>query len=75
MSSNKENSFWTVDYLKGNELINAEKAYYLKSNTLRSPMGLNVASFESNNDLNKFKQSDDQTISWAELISLVKAGW
>ena len=71
----QENSLWTVDFVKGDELINAEKAYYLKSNTLKSPMGLNVASFNTSGDLNKFRNNDDKIVSWVELISMVKAGW
>ena len=70
-----ENSLWTVDYTNENGLINAENSFYLKSASLKSPMGLNVASFGSLNDLKKFQNNEDKVISWLELLPIVKAGW
>lgn len=46
----KVKSFWVNEYGTGNELINAENAYYIKAESLKSPMGGNVAAFLQKED-------------------------
>jgi copper chaperone NosL len=40
-------SLWVMDYNKPGTFINAEKAWYHRSEEYRSPMGMNLAAFET----------------------------
>jgi len=72
---NKEeiHSLWVTDFSKPGNLINAEKSFYLKSEELQSPMGLNVSAFENMNELNEVKLKHDGIIlTWDELLNFAK---
>jgi len=70
------NSLWTVDYNNPGELIDAEKAIYLKSSAFHSPMGLNIASFSKESDMVKYKNNDSaQVLNWNGVIQTVKQKW
>ncbi|MBK7979018.1 MAG: nitrous oxide reductase accessory protein NosL [Ignavibacteriae bacterium] len=76
-SIDDENFFTLVtDYLNNNELINNKKAFYLQSENLRSPMGLNITAFSSQSDLKKFKEKyAGKELSWKEIIEYVNRKW
>lgn len=76
-SIDDENFFTLVtDYLNNNELINSKKAFYLQSENLRSPMGLNITAFSSQSDLKKFKEKySGKELSWKEIIEYVNRKW
>lgn len=76
-SIDDENFFTLVtDYLNNNELINSKKAFYLQSENLRSPMGLNITAFSSQSDLKKFKEKyEGKELSWKEIIEYVNRKW
>lgn len=69
-------SFWTINYANPGELIDAKKAFYIKSKILHSPMGLNVASFKTEPERQKFKTGeDDLKLNWNDVVRLVKTEW
>ena len=69
-------SFWTVDYISQGDLIDAKKAFYLRSVELHSPMGLNLAAFKDRNAVDKFIKSDsDKVISFSDVMEIVKKEW
>ena len=73
-----DENFYTLvtDYLNNNELINSKKAFYLQSENLRSPMGLNITAFSSQSDLKKFKEKyAGKELSWKEIIEYVNRKW
>lgn len=73
-----DENFYTLvtDYLNNNELINSKKAFYLQSENLRSPMGLNITAFSSQSDLKKFKEKySGKELSWKEIIEYVNRKW
>ncbi len=55
-----------VDFSKTEKLINAEKAYFLKSSEIKSPMASEVAGFESENEALK-KQWKATPLAWNDL--------
>lgn len=66
-------SMWVTDFSNPENLIDAEKAFYLKSDELKSPMGLNVCAFKNLEELNAVKQKHDGIIlKWNELLNFVK---
>ena len=61
-------SIWLVDYANPGKLIEAEKAVLLKSGTLRSPMGGNVAAFSSSAELEAVKKNNPgEVLSWKDV--------
>jgi copper chaperone NosL len=66
-------SFLVTDYSKPAELIDAKTAYYVHNDNVRSPMGLNVSAFKTEQDLNSFIETNGgKKLSWVEVIELVK---
>ncbi len=69
-------SFWTINYLKPGELIDATNAYYLKSPEYQSPMAFNTPSFKTKEDRDKsIKTNNDLPMNWNDLIEAVKKEW
>jgi copper chaperone NosL len=61
-------SIWLVDYANPGKLIEAEKAVLLKSGTLRSPMGGNVAAFSSSAALESVKKNNPgEILNWKDV--------
>ena len=50
--------YWVKDW-KTQEWVDARKAFYLQSSSLRSPMGLNITAFASRKDLEEVKMTYD----------------
>ncbi len=71
----KENysSVWVGNYANPGNIIDAEKALYLKNDELRSPMGLNVLAVENHDQFDKLqKEFGGQLVTWEDLFGLVK---
>lgn len=50
-------SLWVTDFVHPGTLINAQTAFYLESEMIRSPMGMNVAAFSVANDRDRAAMS------------------
>lgn len=62
-----------VDFSKPGQLIDASNAFYLKSGELRTPMGSEVAAFESKSSLDAHKkQVSGIFLAWGEVITQFK---
>ena len=60
-------SLWVTDY-KQETLVNATKAYYLKSKGVKSPMGANLSAYIMEEEAKKMQQEfDGEVLSWTEL--------
>jgi copper chaperone NosL len=61
-------SIWLVDYANNGKFIEAEKAMLLKSATLRSPMGGNIAAFSTPTALESVKKiNPGEVLTWKEI--------
>lgn len=61
-------SLWVEDFAHG-QLIDAAQAFYLKSDKLHSPMGLNVAAFATKESATALQGECPGTIlTWPELL-------
>jgi copper chaperone NosL len=57
--------FWINEYQSGNELVHAEKAFFVKTETLKSPMGGNTAAFSALDKATAFADSLHQMpVNW-----------
>lgn len=62
-----------IDYSQPEKLIAAGEAFYLKSDTIHSPMNSRIAAFESYATLEKYKKKWNAIyMSWGELIAQFK---
>lgn len=63
--------FLVTDYLNPSILIDAKKATFLSSQTIKSPMGANLTAFLSKKDAEKFVNTNvDKISNWNEIQSL-----
>ncbi len=71
LQESQVHSEYVNDFSMPGELIDLTKAYFLKSEVFRSPMGLNVLSFESKDSLEKIKMQNGGTeLSYQEVFKL-----
>jgi copper chaperone NosL len=67
---------WVTDFYNPNNLINLKSAFFLKSQKLRSPMGLNLSAFSKEDHLQTIRNEFGGTkISWIELAKYVSEEW
>jgi copper chaperone NosL len=67
--SNKDNLFLTVNIASPGTLIDARKAFFLNDKAFKSPMGANLASFESRQLAeNNLQSPDGKILTWEELL-------
>ena len=64
-------SFFVNDYTKDNTLIPAEQSYYLRGESINSPMRGNFAAFASDKDQDDFqKQLNAKTLTWEQVFTM-----
>jgi copper chaperone NosL len=67
----KIHSEWVNDFSNPGQLIDLTKAHFLYNDVIRSPMGLNVLSFSSKNDLIKTqKEYGGKELTYNEVMEL-----
>ncbi|HAC14661.1 MAG TPA: hypothetical protein DCE78_01770 [Bacteroidetes bacterium] len=69
-------SRWVPDFSNPDVWVEAEKAFYLHSDQLRSPMGMFLSAYETE-EAARVLQADygGQIISYDEVLKLVKTEW
>lgn len=73
LSKDNYTSVWVGNYANPGNIIDAEKALYLKNDELRSPMGLNVLAVENQEQYDKLqKEFGGESVTWKDLFGLVK---
>lgn len=61
-------SFYTGSYLKDQDLINAETAFFVTHESVKSPMGGNIAAFAYQEKADEYaKQYQARVLTWSEL--------
>lgn len=69
-------SMWVTDLKTAKSLINTKDAFYILSDNLRSPMGLNLSAFSKIEDLdNAISEFGGSKISWDEILNYVSDKW
>jgi copper chaperone NosL len=69
-------SIWTIDFKYPENFIDASKAWYLKSDLLKSPMGLNISSFANKSDAQNVRNVfPGKLINWEQVKNIVKKEW
>lgn len=69
-------SHWVPDFTNPDEWIRAEEAYFLHSETLRSPMGLYLSAYANRQTAEIFQQEyQGKIVNWNEVREIVRAEW
>lgn len=69
-------SMWVTEFSNKESFINTLDALFLKSEKLRSPMGLNLSAHKTLDDFNSVKSEfGGEKLSWDELLNYVKTEW
>lgn len=69
-------SRWVPDFLEKNVWIKAEDAIYLHSETLRSPMGLFITSYQKMDDARQMQRDyGGDILTYNDVLSLVRVRW
>jgi len=67
---------WVADFAQKGKLIPVEQAKFLVSEKIKSPMGLNIAAFSSEEDLEEAKRVfGGRVLTWEEVLQYVKERW
>jgi copper chaperone NosL len=62
-------NIYMLDFSQPGTLVPATESYFLKSETLRSPMGANIAAFRHEDSMKKFStQFPGETMRWDEAV-------
>ncbi len=69
-------SMWVTDFTDRENFVSVQKAFFIKSNELRSPMGLNLTAFSNEKDLMKsIKKYSGRSLTWEQLTNYVRVSW
>jgi copper chaperone NosL len=64
---------YVVNFLNPKEFLTAEDAYYVRSPQIRSPMGMNLSAYRSEEEARRTLQGKEgEVLSWNELRELIK---
>jgi copper chaperone NosL len=67
---------WSVDYNRPTKLLDAREAFYMRSDKLLSPMGVNIAAFGSKAEADSaYTRIGGDRMDWPEVVSLVRRLW
>lgn len=69
-------SKWVPEFLARDNWLRAEEAYYLHSETLRSPMGLYLTSYSSREDAEQMKaEYGGEIVNYQKVLEIVRSAW
>jgi copper chaperone NosL len=69
-------SMWVTDFESKGNFLNAHDAQFLRSDNLKSPMGLNLSAHKNHEKINSVKtEFGGDVLSWNELVNYVKSKW
>ncbi len=69
-------AMWVSDFAHKGKFIRVEDAKFLVSDRIRSPMGLNISAYSSEEDLKEaFRNFGGRIMSWKEVLNYVNEKW
>ncbi len=69
-------SLWVIDYGNPKHLIDAKKAYFLRSRSLPSPMAMFLTAFSDENQLKEtMKENEGKVYDWEGVMQLIAEEW
>ena len=69
-------SLWSVHFNQPGRMLNAKTACYLQSNSMMSPMSVNVSAYQSRAEAERMRQKHPgELLNWAQVLDFVKQKW
>ncbi|MFN7065992.1 MAG: nitrous oxide reductase accessory protein NosL, partial [Aquificaceae bacterium] len=64
---------YVVSFLNPKEFLEAERAFYVRSPDIKSPMGMNLSAYKSQEEARAIlRDKQGEILSWLELRELIK---
>jgi copper chaperone NosL len=74
VSEDRVRSLWVTDFARPGEWVPAGEAHFLRSETLRSPMGLNLSAYSRGEDAREMqREHGGEILSWEAVRDVVAA--
>lgn len=69
-------SLWSMHFGRPGRMLNAKTAFYLQSNSMMSPMALNLSAYPSRADAESMRQRHPGILlNWIEVLDYVRQKW
>ena len=69
-------SLWSVNFNQPGKMLNAKTACYLQSNSMMSPMSMNLSAYPSRAEAEKMREKHPgDLLNWAQVLEFVKQKW
>jgi copper chaperone NosL len=73
ITENDSEKFYICDFLNPGSFIEIGNSFFVHNNDFMSPMGLNVQTFSSQSEREKFvKENGGEKINWDDVVNMVK---
>jgi len=69
-------AMWVSDFAQKGKFISVDKAKFLISDKIKSPMGLNISAYENDEALQEaYRNFGGRILTWGEVLEYVKRKW
>ena len=69
-------SLWSVNFNQPGKMVNAKTACYLQSNSMISPMSINLSAYSSRVEAGMMREKHPgDLLNWSEVLQFVKEKW
>ena len=69
-------SLWSMHFSQPGRMLNAKTAYYLQSNSMLSPMAINLSAHQSKAEAERIRQEHPgELLNWTQVLDYVRQKW
>ena len=69
-------SLWSMDFNQPGRVVNAKTAFYLQSNSMLSPMSINLSAYPSRAEAERMRENHPgEILNWTQVLEHVKQKW
>jgi copper chaperone NosL len=69
-------SLWSMHFNQPGRMLNARTAFYLQSNSMTSPMSINLSAYSSQFEVERMRENHPgEILNWTQVLDHVKQKW
>jgi copper chaperone NosL len=69
-------SLWSMHFSQPGRMLNARTAFYLQSNSMMSPMSINLSAYSSRAEAERMRQKHPgEVLTWTHVLEHVRQKW
>jgi len=69
-------SLWSMHFSQPGRMVNAKTAFYLQSNSMMSPMSINLSAYSSRAEAERMRENHPgEILNWTQVLDHVKQKW